>query len=108
MQNRQIINDAFWRARVEVKPRVETDSVIALYSHVRHAGLFSIVPHSLLSLFEMHQGVETILLTPELGREIGLIALSHEPVSPVVTAAWSIFQDCRLQERLDALINGAY
>ncbi len=108
MQNRQIINGAFRRARVEVKPRVETDSVIALYSHVRHAGLFSIVPHSLLSLFEMHQGVESIILTPELGREIGLIALSHEPVSPVVTAAWAIFQNCRLQERLDALINGAY
>jgi len=108
MQNRQIINDAFRRARVEVKPRVETDSVIALYSHVRHAGLFSIVPHSLLSLFEMHQGVETILLTPELGRQIGLIALSHEPVSPVVTAAWSVFQNCGLQARLDALINGAY
>ncbi len=57
MQNRRIVDDAFHRAGVAARPRVETDSVIALYSHVRHAGLFSIVPHSLLSLFEMREGV---------------------------------------------------
>ena len=108
MQNRQIIDEAFQRARVDIKPRVETDSVIALYSHVRHAGLFSIVPHSMLSLFEMHQGVETVLVTPELGRDIGLIALKHEPESPLVAAVWSTFQTCNLQASLDALINAAY
>ncbi|HEY0230583.1 MAG TPA: LysR family transcriptional regulator [Dokdonella sp.] len=108
MQNRQIIDDAFKRAGAVARPRVETDSVIALYSHVRHAGLFSIVPHSLLSLFEMHDGVDTIPLVPELGRSIGLVARDRDPPSPLLTAAWTIFRGCDLQDRFDALISGAY
>jgi hypothetical protein len=32
---------------------VETDSVFALYSNVRCAQMYSILPHSLLALFEM-------------------------------------------------------
>ena len=108
MQNRQGIDKAFARAGVVARPRVETDSVIALYSHVRHAGLFSIVPHSLLSLFEMHEGVDTIPLLPELRRSIGLIARDRDPPSPLLAAAWSIFRGCNLEERFDTLISGAY
>jgi DNA-binding transcriptional LysR family regulator len=108
MQNRQIIDGAFRQAGAQPKPRVETDSVIALYSHVRHAGLFSVVPHSLLSLFEMHDGIDTIPIIPELNRSIGLVAHDRDPASPLLAAAWSVFRGCDLQDRFDALISGAY
>ncbi len=82
MQNRRIINAAFRRANAQPRVVVETDSVFALYSHVRCAELFSIVPHSLLCLFEIREELTAIPLTPELNRAIGLIARDHDPLSP--------------------------
>jgi len=49
MQNRRIINAAFRRADVEPRVVVETDSVFALYSNVRCAQMYSILPHSLFA-----------------------------------------------------------
>ena len=63
---------------------------------------------ALLSLFEMHEGVDTIPLLPELRRSIGLIARDRDPPSPLLAASWSIFRGCNLEERFDTLISGAY
>jgi len=73
MQNRRIINAAFRRADVEPRVVVETDSVFALYSNVRCAQMYSILPHSLFALFEMQEELTAIPLTPELNRGIGLV-----------------------------------
>ncbi|HUL12549.1 MAG TPA: LysR family transcriptional regulator [Methylococcaceae bacterium] len=108
MQNRRIINAAFRRADVQPAVVVETDSVFALYSHVRCAGLFSIVPHSLLCLFEIREELAAVPLTPELNRSIGLVALDHDPLSPLVSAAWETAQSLDLEARFDAAISGAY
>jgi DNA-binding transcriptional LysR family regulator len=108
MQNRRIINAAFRRANVQPRVVVETDSVFALYSHVRCAELFSIVPHSLLCLFEIREELAAIPLTPELNRAIGLIALDHDPLPPMVAAAWEISQTLDLEGRFNMAISGAY
>jgi DNA-binding transcriptional LysR family regulator len=108
MQNRRIIDAAFRQAGVTPKPCVETDSIFALYSHVRYAGLFSVVPRTMLCLFEMRQEVTAIRLNPELSRSIGLIALDREPLSPLLSAAWSIFRNLDLRSRFDALISTIY
>jgi DNA-binding transcriptional LysR family regulator len=108
MQNRRIIDAAFRRANAQPRVVVETDSVFALYSHVRCAELFSIVPHSLLCLFEMREELAAIPLTPELNRAIGLIALDHDPLSPMVAAAWAVTQTLDLEARFNAVISGAY
>jgi hypothetical protein len=50
-------------------------------------GLFSVVPHTMLCLFEMHQEVTAIRLNPKLSRSIGLIALDRELLSPLLSAA---------------------
>ena len=108
MQNRRIVDAGFRQA--EVKPNVvtETDSTFAVYSHVRHAGLFSVVPHSLLCLYELRDDMVAIPLVPELSREIGLISLAHDPCSPVVVAARNIAAQIDLQARFDAYITGSY
>jgi len=99
MQNRRIIDAAFRRANVHPCVVVETDSVFALYSNVRCADIYSIMPHSLLALFEMREELVAIPLTPELNRAIGLIALDNEPTSPIVSAVWSITNQMDLDAR---------
>jgi DNA-binding transcriptional LysR family regulator len=108
MQNRRIIDAAFRQAGVAPKVLLETDSIFAVYSHVRHAGLFSVVPHSMLWLFEMRQEVSAIRLLPELSRPIGLVVSDRKPRQPVLGAAWSVFANLNLQPRFDALINDIY
>ncbi|QFY41500.1 LysR family transcriptional regulator [Candidatus Methylospira mobilis] len=105
MQNRRVIDAAFRDAGVYPNVALETDSVFALYSHVRCAGLYSVVPHSLLSLFEMRQEVTVIPLKPELSRPIGLISRKQDNTPPVQEAAWNIALSLDLQARFDTLIN---
>lgn len=105
MQNRRIIDAAFRRADAQANIVVETDSVFALYSQVRHAGLFSVVPHSLLCLFEPDESMVAIPLVPELSRSIGLISLDHDPCSPIVTVARRIAAQIDLQARFDAFLS---
>ncbi|MGH8754460.1 MAG: LysR substrate-binding domain-containing protein [Burkholderiales bacterium] len=64
MQNRRIIDTAFNQAGVSPTIAVETDSILAMYSHVCHGGLASVVPHSFLILFKRHPGVVAIPLIP--------------------------------------------
>lgn len=108
MQNRQIIDGAFRDAGVKPNVVMETDSIFALYAQVRCAGLFSIVPHSLLSLIEMRQEIIAIPLQPILTREIGLIARQKEIETPIQQAAWQISKQLNLQSRFDALIDIIY
>jgi DNA-binding transcriptional LysR family regulator len=107
MQNRRIIDAAFRRAQLRPLVAVEADSVFALYSHVRSAQLFSIIPHSMLGVFGMRGDLTAIPLTPELTRGIGLIAVEHDPISPLVAAAWCITQTLQLEQHFNRVISGA-
>jgi DNA-binding transcriptional LysR family regulator len=104
MQCRRGIDAAFAAAGLDVIPRVETDSMMALYAHVRCAGLYSVVPHSVLCLIEMRQEISAIPLVPELRREIGLILLDRQPRGPLLRAAMESFRSLDLQRRVDALL----
>jgi DNA-binding transcriptional LysR family regulator len=103
MQNRRIIDAAFRRAGAHPRVVVETDSVFTLYSNVRCAEIYSIMPHSLLALFEMREELTAIPLTPELTRGIGLVALDNDPISPIVSAVWSISTRLDLDARFNFL-----
>ncbi len=104
MQSRRGIDAAFDAAGLHVVPRVETDSMMALYAHVRCAGLYGVLPHSVLCLSEMRQELTAITIVPELQREIGLIVLKREPRPALIAAALASFQQLALQPRMDALL----
>lgn len=104
MQCRRGIDAAFAEEGAEVTPRVETDSLMALYAHVRCAGLYSVVPHSALCMAEMRDELTAVPLVPELHREIGLVLLRREPRTPLVEAAVAVFRELDLQARVDALL----
>jgi DNA-binding transcriptional LysR family regulator len=105
MQNRQVINAAFRRASVQPTVVLETDSLLALHSNVQHAGLHSILPHSLLSVIDARtSGLRITSIEPELTREIGLITRQSQSVPPLVAAMWSAAAGLELQEQFDSLL----
>jgi DNA-binding transcriptional LysR family regulator len=100
MRNRQVIDAAFRRAGAKADVILETDSIFSLYAHVSEAGLFSIVPHSLLNSFDMTK-VQARPLLPYLTRAIGLIARNQPALAPITAAVWDIARGLELQKRFD-------
>ncbi|MDP9155600.1 MAG: LysR family transcriptional regulator [Pseudomonadota bacterium] len=107
MQNRQVINAAFRRGNVQPRVVLETDSLLSLYAHIQYAGLYSVFPHSLLSVLPSGNDVRASLLLPELTRGIGLIARSRNALPPLVAAMWRSVEQLNLQREFDALVPAA-
>jgi len=101
MRNRQIIDSAFRRAAVQPSVILETDSLFSLYAHVSEAGLFSVVPHSLLNFFDLKNRVQARPLLPQWTRAIGLIARNQPALAPIAGAVWEIARGLDLQPRFD-------
>jgi DNA-binding transcriptional LysR family regulator len=101
MRNRQVIDSAFRRAGVQPTVILETDSLFSLYAHVSEAGLFSVVPHSLLNFFDLRNRVQARPLLPHLTRSIGLIARNQPALAPITGAVWGIARGLDLQPRFD-------
>jgi hypothetical protein len=101
MRNRQVIDSAFRRAGVQPTVILETDSLFSLYAHVSEAGLFSVVPHSLLNFFDLQNRVQARPLLPHLTRSIGLIARNQPALAPITGAVWEIARGLDLQPRFD-------
>jgi len=101
MRNRQVIEAAFRRAGVQPTVILETDSLFSLYAHVSEAGLFSIVPHSLLNFFDLTNRVQARPVVPQFTRAIGLIARNQPALAPITGAVWEIARTLNLQPRFD-------
>ena len=104
MRNRQIIDAAFRRAGAHPEVILETDSLFSLYAHVSEAGLFSIVPHSLLNFFDLTHRVQATPLLPQVTREIGLIARNRPSLAPLTAAVWEVARNLNLQSRFDSAL----
>jgi len=101
MRNRQVIDAAFRRSGVQPTVVLETDSLFSLYAHVSEAGLFSVVPHSLLNFFDLDHRVQVRPLLPQLTRAIGLVARNQPALAPITGAVWEIARGLQLQSRFD-------
>jgi DNA-binding transcriptional LysR family regulator len=104
MRNRQVIDAAFRRAGVKPTVVLETDSLLSMYAHVSEAALFSVVPHSLLSSFDLKGRVQACALIPEVTRAIGLIARNQPALAPITAAVWQLARGLGLQSRFDQAI----
>jgi DNA-binding transcriptional LysR family regulator len=105
MRNRQIIDAAFRRAGAKADVILETDSLFSLYAHVSEAGLYSVVPHSLLNFFDLRQRVQARPLLPSVTRSIGLIARNKPSLAPITGAVWEIARALNLQARFDQALD---
>jgi DNA-binding transcriptional LysR family regulator len=101
MRNRQVIDAAFRRAGVQPTVVLETDSLFSLYAHVSEAGLFSVMPHSMLKFFNLEHRVQVRPLLPQMTRAIGLVARNQPALAPITGAVWEIARSLNLQPLFD-------
>ena len=87
MQNRRIINQHFAEAGATVRPTLESNSMIVLFSHMRTGRWSSIMPLSTAQSFGFPEEVCAIPITaPDTEHVVGLIATHREPYTPLVSA----------------------
>ena len=90
MQNRRIVDRAFLAANAHPSPRLETNSIMNLFSSVRTMGLASIMPEYFQNALGPMEGVKAIpLAEPVVEHAVGLVAVNREPLSPLVAALFA-------------------
>ena len=107
MRNRQLIEAAFRRAGAKPDVVLEADSLFSLYAHVREAGLYTIMPHSMLQFLDLTQ-VQCPPLIPVVTRSIGLIARNKPTLGPLAGAVVNVVRGLDLQARFDASLADAH
>lgn len=87
MQNRRILDAHFREVGESPRLHVETNSTIALYSHLRSGEWSSVLPHTITYLIGEMPGIIAIpLVEPDASHSIGLIAAEREPLTPLASA----------------------
>ena len=87
MQNRRIIDRALREAGVRPEVTVESDSMVALLSHLRTGTWASILPAQWMEMLALAPGVEALALeVPEVANTVGLVVPQREPL-PMLSAA---------------------
>ncbi len=102
---RQGIDQAFAKTGYEVAARVESDSMTSLCAHVHGAGLYSVLPHSVLCLPILAMPLATIPIVPEMRRTVGLVVPARPHYGRVLQAALDSFAKVDLQRYVDSLHN---
>ena len=87
MQNRRIIDQHFAEAGVDVRPTLESNSMIVLFSHIRTGKWSSIMPLNLAETFGFAEPIRAIpIVEPDANHVVGLVATQREPHTPLVAA----------------------
>ena len=87
MQNRRIIDQHLAEAGVEVRPTLESNSMIVLFSHIRTGKWSSIMPLNLAETFGFAEPIRAIpIVEPDASHTVGLVAAPRAPHTPLVAA----------------------
>jgi DNA-binding transcriptional LysR family regulator len=87
MQNRRIVDQYLAEAGVKVSPSVESNSIIALISHVLTGQWASVVPKKLADMFVADGRLLSLpIVEPEAEHSVGLITAKRDPQTPVLRA----------------------
>lgn len=87
MQGRRVLDEVFSEAGLQPVPRVETDSVAALFAHVRTGRWASVVPYAWLHVFGVPHGMQAVpLVEPTRAVPMGLVVMAREPGSVMARA----------------------
>ncbi|RDE08362.1 LysR family transcriptional regulator [Pelagibacterium lacus] len=86
MQNRRIIDQHLAEAGALVRPTLESNSMIVLFSHIRTGKWSSIMPGNLIRTLGLSEAVRTIpIMAPVASHLVGLVAAHRDPHTPLVT-----------------------
>lgn len=86
MQNRRIVNQHLAEAGARAQAMVESNSTIALVSHVRSGLWASVVPMKLAEMFTGRGLVAIPIVEPEAEHLVGLVTTRRDPQTPVLQA----------------------
>ncbi len=85
LQQRRIIDDALRRSGVEVRPAIETDSILALTTHVRTGRWVSVISSLVRDAIDLSGPLRAIpIVEPELVSSIGLVVSKRFPLQPAM------------------------
>jgi len=105
MQNRRIVDGLFGAAGTVPSPRIETNSISTLLSHVRSGRCASVVPQAWLQPFGIPEGTRIVPFNgAESASRIGLVWLDSDP-EPLLTSAFlEVLRVLDLQPTLDSVM----
>ena len=87
MQNRRIIDGLLRAAGGELQPTLESNSMIALFAHVRTGRWASVMPAQLAETLGLTTTIRAIpIVEPEAMHTIGLVVPMREPMTPLTAA----------------------
>lgn len=105
MQNRRILDASFAVAGEVVRPGIETNSVLAITTHVRSGAWASVLPQSFLQFLSPDDEVRAIpLVEPIVSHQVGLVVPDREPLTPSARA----LMDFASQANLAAAVGAAH
>lgn len=87
MQNRRIIDQHLADAGVQVRPTLESNSMIVLFSHIRTGKWSSIMPLNLAETFGFAEPIRAIpIVEPDASHTVGLVVAKRDPNTTLVQA----------------------
>ncbi|WP_378944706.1 LysR family transcriptional regulator [Mesorhizobium sp. ANAO-SY3R2] len=87
MQNRRIIDQHLAAGGVQVRPTLESNSMIVLFSHIRTGKWSSIMPLNLAETFGFAEPIRAIpIVEPDASHTVGLVVARREPHTTLVQA----------------------
>ncbi|ODT07474.1 MAG: LysR family transcriptional regulator [Mesorhizobium sp. SCN 65-20] len=87
MQNRRIIDQHLAEAGVQVRPTLESNSMIVLFSHIRTGKWSSIMPLNLAETFGFAEPIRAIpIIEPDASHTVGLVVAKRDPNTTLVQA----------------------
>jgi DNA-binding transcriptional LysR family regulator len=87
LQHRRIIDGVLRSVNIEPAPMIETDSSVALASHVATGRWVSIVPRSMMESIDLNGRLRAIpIVEPEVSRTIGLVVSERFAIQPTIAA----------------------
>lgn len=102
IQNRRIVNEAFRRLGREPFTTLETNSIAALFSHVRAGGGSAVMSHTWLHLYPVPEDMRAFkLVTPEISKEVGLVVADQGPEPILALALLETAEDVDMARRLN-------
>ncbi len=100
MQNRRIVNRHLAEVGAEAAPRVESNSMLAILSHVTSGGWAAILPRALAQGLPLPEGVRARPISGgATGNLVGLVTAAREPHPPLIAAFLKIVQSIDFSNR---------
>jgi DNA-binding transcriptional LysR family regulator len=97
LQHRRIVDCALRSAGVSATPSIETDSILALTTHVRTGNWVSVVSSLIVDAIDLSGSLRVVPIgEPAIANMIGLVVSRRFPVQPAILQLLEEARSCAL------------